>query len=83
LLLGESEIVANEIYPGFTPDWYADIGQYICFSLFVSAFAVNLKEIAVFIYKEALRCRDRGFKLRLKKDLEDEDDDAPNTKLKV
>jgi len=75
LLLGQNELFTIELHSGFTPNWYKDIGQYICFSLFVSSFAVNMKEIAIFIYKEAKRCRDRGFKLRMKKDLEDEDDD--------
>ena len=29
------------------------------------------------------RLRDRGFKSNIKKDLEDEDDDTPNTRLKI
>jgi hypothetical protein len=82
-LLGGHEQIKQERYPGFTPDWYMKVGQFICYSLFISAFLNNIKELLLFLFREAKRLRDRGFKSNLKKDPEDDDDDTPNTKLKV
>ena len=52
-------------------------------TLFASAIASNLEEIKTIAKSSFDRFKDRGFKPNLKKDLEDEDDDEPNTKIKV
>ena len=50
-------------------------------TLFASAIATNISEIKTIAKSSFDRFKDRGFKPNLKKDLEDEDDDAPNTKI--
>ncbi len=51
MLLGNNEIFEREVHVGFTPAWYADVGQFIAFSLFVSAFVTNIKEFLVYLVK--------------------------------
>ena len=44
---------------------------------------VNLKEFSIFSIRAFQRFRDRGYKFSIKKNPDDEDDDTPNTKLKL
>lgn len=44
---------------------------------------MNIKELAIFLRKLYKRHKDRGYKSNIKKDLEDMDDDVPNSKLKI
>jgi len=51
--------------------------------MFMSTFATNISEIKRYLQAQFVRLQDRGFSPNIKKDLEDEDDDTPNTKLKI
>lgn len=57
-----------------------DCGNYICLIIYMSAFFSSVFDIFEFIIVQFKRWKDRGFKSNLKKDLDDEDDDEPNTK---
>lgn len=72
-----------KVYQGFEPKWYTDVGDGICQTIFLSAVFTNIPEIQEYVKAEATRLMDRGFKPNLKKDLEDEIDDEPNSKLKL
>jgi hypothetical protein len=70
-------------HDGFVPAWYMDkdAGRAICVFIFMSPFISNTKHMKEFVKLSFLRLYDRGFALkRLKKDPDDEGDDAPNTK---
>lgn len=69
------------IYEGFEASWYKEMGAPLCVAIFLSAFATNFNECQKMGFKEMQRIVDRGFKPNLKKDVEDEDDDEPNTKM--
>lgn len=49
----------------------------------MSAFATNLGELKTFVMTLRARLIDRNFRPNLKKDLEDEDDDAVNSKCET
>lgn len=70
----------GKIYKGFEPSWYPEVGESICTTIFLSAVVTNIPEVQEYIKVEAKRFVDRGFKPNLKKDLEDEVDDQPNSK---
>ena len=70
-------------YPGFTPEWYMDQGKKICLFIFLSSFLSNTQDINKFAQAIVVRFYDRKFKMHLKKDPEDEDDDEPNTRQKI
>jgi hypothetical protein len=72
-----------KIYRGFSFNWYQDVGKGLCLALFASALVSNITEIRKLVTSTLRRLKDRGFKPNLKKDLEDEDDDEPNSKFKV
>mmetsp|Transcript_4428 Transcript_4428/g.6507 ORF Transcript_4428/g.6507 Transcript_4428/m.6507 type:complete len:201 (+) Transcript_4428:5370-5972(+) len=79
ILLGD----AGDTYDDFNPDWYMDTGNAICVFLFTSSFITNIQDLRMFLQAMLRRLWDRGFKMNLKKDPEDEEDDEPNTKLKI
>ena len=79
ILLGD----AGDTYDDFNPDWYMDIGNSICVFLFTSSFISNFSDLRLFSTAMLKRLFDRGFKMNLKKDPEDEEDDDPNTKKKI
>ena len=76
-LAGEAE---PRTYRGFESDWYAKFGKQLCITLFMSTFATNVGELKTFGEAALKRLVDRAFLPNIKKDLEDEDDDAANTK---
>jgi hypothetical protein len=82
LLLGFTGLTKST-YPGFTPDWYMDTGTGICFFIFMSSFLSNSADLQGFSIAVIRRFVDRGYKMHLKQDPEDEDDDVPNTKKKI
>ncbi len=55
----------------------------ICTTIFLSSIFSNFSEMFKFILAEYQRLLDRGYKSNLKNDLEDEDDDEVNSKLKI
>lgn len=71
------------MYEGFEPSWYKSEGQALCTTIFLSAIASNIPELKGYIQTEIKRLFDRGLRPNLKKDLEDEDDDEPNSKQKL
>ena len=73
----------KKMYMGFEARWYGNVGQDLCTTIFLSALATNIPEVTGYLKVELKRLFDRGFKPNLKKDLEDEDDDEPNSKLKL
>lgn len=81
-ILGELSSNSN-VYKEFEPSWYMDYGNKICVFIFMSAFLVNSKDIVKFTHSVVLRFIDRGFKMNLKLDPEDEDDDTPNSKIRI
>jgi hypothetical protein len=84
---GTSQTISGQdppiIYDGFSYDWYQDIGKGLCIAIFASAIASNISEIKKYVQSQFNRFKDRSFKPNLKKDLEDEDDDEPNTKILI
>ena len=60
-----------------------DFGNKICIFIFMSSFLVNSKDIVRFMVTVFVRLIDRRGKLNLKLDPEDEDDDTPNTRIRV
>ena len=51
LLTGNLSIAKNiRTYDGFDPDWYMDCGNYICLSLYMSAFISSIADIVEFIF---------------------------------
>lgn len=81
LMLGT--VTSKEVVDDYVPTWYMGTGKSICLFLFVSAFMTNAKECLVFIYVSFKRFKDRSYKMYMKLDPEDEDDDMPNTKTKI
>ena len=81
LLTGKASL-SEEIktYDGFSPDWYMNLGNYVCLSVYMSAFLSSVFDIFECIIVKCKRWKDRGFKSNLKNDIDDEDDDEPNTK---
>ena len=71
------------IYNGFEPKQYQTKGQSLCSTIFLSAILTNVPEYQAYLKIELKRLIDRGFKPNLKKDLEDEIDDEPNSKQKL
>lgn len=70
-------------FDDFDPDWYSERGNDICIFLFTSIFITNSEELVGYLNVLLKRCWDRSFKLSLKKDPEDPEDDEPNTKKKI
>ena len=68
------------IYKGFNSAWYLSIGKKLCFTIFMSSLLSNMNEVKQLIEISLQRFIDRGYKIEIKKDLEDEDDDEPNSK---
>ena len=60
-----------------------DIGNEICLALFTSIFVTNLKDFGDYRSVLMKRWYDRGFKMKIKYDPDDEEDDGVNTKKKV
>lgn len=81
LMLGT--VTSKEVVDDYVPAWYMGTGKSICLFLFVSAFMTNAKECLVFIHIILKRFKDRSYKMYMKLDPEDEDDDMPNTKTKI
>jgi hypothetical protein len=81
-LLGDMSSNAN-VYKEFEPSWYMDYGNKICMFIFMSAFIVNSKDLIRFAVTVVYRCFDRKLKLNLKLDPEDEDDDTPNSRIRI
>lgn len=73
----------GKIYSGFEPSWFPDVGESICSTIFLSAIVTNIPEVQEYAKVEFKRLVDRRFMPNLKKDLEDEVDDEPNSKLKL
>ena len=71
------------MYDSFIPDWYMDYGKKICFSIFMSSFIINAKDLIEYVKKETIRLWDRKGKGNLKFDPEDEDCDLPNSRERV
>ena len=69
------------VYDGFNTEWYVEIGTKLCFSIFMSSVLSNLSEVKLIVEVFLTRFLDRGKKLNIKKDLEDDGDDEVNTKL--
>ena len=81
-ILGDLSSNSN-VYKEFEPSWYMDYGNKICIFIFMSAFIVNSRDIAKFTVNAIKRFFDRRFRSNLKLDPEDEDDDTPNTKIRI
>ena len=69
-------------YDSFTPTWYLDIGEKICFYVFLSSLITNILNLLSYFRVFLIRFYDRRFKMNVKKDPEDEEDDEPNTRKK-
>lgn len=83
MLLGFSKNLIKKSHDSFNCPWYMDTGKSICFFIFMSAFLSNIADMRLFVISSLKRFYDRGYKVNLKKDPEDEDDDEPNTKKKI
>lgn len=76
-------VAKKEYYTDFNSDWYMNIGKKICIFIFTSAFLSNLADLRNYAFVITKRFRDRGYKTNMKNDPEDEDDDVPNTRMKI
>jgi len=75
-------IAEKETYDGYTPDWYMATGNAICWFVFFSSLITSSIHFLGFLKVVFRRCKDRGYRFRMKKDPDDPDDDAPNSRLK-
>ena len=67
-------------YKDFESKWYIDNGTRLCITIFLGTITSNVVEITTFIKIQKARFQDRGWTtMSIKKNLEDEEDDAPNT----
>jgi len=80
--LGGREMYKREVFHGFTSAWYMKIGQFVCFTIYMSSFVKNCIEITLASFHMCRRFKDRGCRGRLKKNQDDEFDDEALTKLK-
>ena len=72
--------IFNGDYHGFSPTWYADVGQTLCFTMLIKILAPHASKGALALIKLLKRIRDRGYKKHL--DAQDQNDkDLVNTKL--
>lgn len=76
-------IPESEIYTDYTSEWYMTVGAKLCVYIFLSSFIKNTSDMFFYLLKEFLRWKDRSFSKNLKLEPEDEDDDTPNTRLKI
>jgi hypothetical protein len=81
-LLGESSSNHKQEYNGFESSWYMNIGLKLCFTIWMSSVITNIKEVERISKVFIARFLDRNYKLNIKKDEEDSDDDEVNTKKK-
>lgn len=69
----------HKTYKGFESDWYRVIGLSICLTILQSAVLTNISEAGRISQIFVKRFKDRGYKLHIKKNQEDSDDDEVNT----
>ena len=55
------------VYNGFNTGWYIAIGQWICYQLYMSSFFKNSLEIFHYLIILFKRWKDRGFRINIKK----------------
>lgn len=68
----------NGKYKDFSADWYGNVGKTLCLTLLINIFSPHASKLLLPLVKLLRRCCDRGCKLKLQ---DDEDDDAAlNTK---
>jgi hypothetical protein len=70
-------------YAGFDTDWYFDVGRVITVTVFLSCFWANFIDCRVYFQQFMLQFKDRRRTHNLKKFPNDEDDDQPNTQLRI
>lgn len=76
-------IASPETETDYTSKWYMNYGNSICIFLFTSAFISSVGPVGIYSLFAFFRFRDRGFKRQLKLDPEDNDDDLPNSRIKI
>lgn len=76
-------IASQETETDYTSKWYMNYGNTICIFLFTSAFISSASPMGIYSLFAFFRFRDRGFKQQLKLDPEDNDDDMPNSRIKI
>ena len=74
---------AHRVYRGFESDWYGKWGKKIGYLIMIASFSSNVWDIGNFAVVFLKRCKDRNYKLNLKKDPEDHECDEPNSKIKI
>ena len=67
-------------YIWFDNNFYTEMGNSLCETILLSVIFTNIGEVKALCTDLLKRWKDRGFKLTIKKDLEDDDDDEPNSK---
>lgn len=68
---------------GFTSSWYMDSGRKICVFIFLSAFIGGISDLREYSAVLIARLYDRRFRSTVKMELDDEDDDKVNTRMKT
>lgn len=79
----DHKILPSSKYNGFDTNWYRDIGNIICCTVFFSSFISNGIALKSYFKSQFKQLKDRKFASNLKKFPDDEDDDEPNTKKMV
>jgi len=74
MLMGGA-VASKQKFTDFTPDWYSLSGNVICLYVLISSIFSNVIDVANCVKVFYKRAKDRKFKLQLKYDLDDEDDD--------
>jgi len=82
MLMGGT-VESKDRFSDFTSDWYSSSGNKICLFLVISSFISNFIDLSQFVIILYKRWRDRRYKFQLKYDLDDEDDDQPNSRIKI
>ena len=70
--------IFNGKYTDFSADWYGNVGKTLCLTLLINIFSPHASKLLLPLVKLLRRCCDRGCKLKLQED--DDDDAALNTK---
>ena len=73
----------RQFYEDFTPYWYMDTGRKICVFIFLSAFISAISDLRTYLTVLIRRFYDRKFRSTVKTELDDEDDDKVNTRMKT
>lgn len=81
-LLGGA-IAEQKVFSDYTAEWYYEVGVEVCMLVFSSIILNNFLSVAGYIWTSCRRCVDRGCSTKMKVDPDDDEDERPNSKIKI